>query len=233
MRKYLAVLLAMMALLMAGAGALADGEGVVVQSSCNIVQSGEYYLVYCYAQIHNNSDQIICMEQGMLELHNGEQLLASQLIDALWPRFVNPGEDGYVFDIVAFEPGENGPVLPQVTGLHYDIQYSTVAPEYASRDLGVVAEIMRDAQNNLIVVCELLNDTQTDAFDASVAFGLYTDAGQMIYADGVLLKEIGIPAGGSTLVRFVIDGALTQQWESYGAKVTGVQATAAFRDSDD
>ena len=66
MKKYW-VWIALAAMLLCGAVGLADSEGVIVQSSCNILQSGEYYLVYTFAQVHNNSDSIICLDQGTLD----------------------------------------------------------------------------------------------------------------------------------------------------------------------
>ena len=92
LKRWMTALLALAALALWPC-ALADDEGVVVQSSCNIVQSGDYYLVYCYAQVHNQSDQIICLEQGTLELRNGDQLVAEAQVTQLWPYFVGPGED--------------------------------------------------------------------------------------------------------------------------------------------
>ena len=54
--------------------ALGDSEGVIVQSSCNIVQSGDYYLAYCFAQVHNNASTVICLDQGPFDLQSGETL---------------------------------------------------------------------------------------------------------------------------------------------------------------
>ena len=69
MKKWLAALL--LALLLP-ACALGDSEGVIVQSSCNIVQSGNYYLAYCFAQVHNNASTVICLDRGTFDLQNGE-----------------------------------------------------------------------------------------------------------------------------------------------------------------
>ena len=224
-----------MTLLLAALAAvcLADSEGVVVNSSCNIVQSGEYYLVYCYAQVHNNSPEIICLEQGTFELHSGEQLLASQPVTQLWPYFINPGEDGYVFDVVAFEPGESGAVVPSVTDILYDIQYMTVDPQYASRDLSAVAELERGDTGELTVVCHITNGTDTDAYNPTIAFGLYAENGGMLYADGTTLQNVGIPAGGTLLMRFPVDEDFVAQWDTYGMSAAEARVSAAFRNDED
>ncbi|MBQ4264424.1 MAG: hypothetical protein IJB85_02815 [Clostridia bacterium] len=231
-RVFLACLLTMLLLFVP---AMAEEEpGVVVQSSCNIVQSGDYYLVYCFAQVHNNSDQIICLDEGTYQLSSGEQLLAIDEVSQLWPYFLAPGEDGFLFDIVSFEPNEDGVVVPNVTGLHYQIKYMTIDPSYAGAQLETQAQILLDERSGeMTVVCEVANTTDVDAYDAAVVFGLYTDGGQMIYADGMNLKDMGIPAGGSVLVRFKVDDALVEQWHSYNALPAHVRTNAMFRNNED
>lgn len=232
MKRWIFALLAAFAL-MTGA-ALADSEGAIVQSSCNIVQTGDYCLVYCYAQVHNNSSDIICLEQGTLELHGGEQLLASQEVSGIWPSFVNPGEVGYMFDVVVFEPDESGqPFVPQVTGVEYDIQYMNVETAFASMPLEAQAEVVRDARGGMTVNLLVTNHTEMDAFDPIIAFGLYTDGGAMVYADGSTLRNVGIPAGNSMLMRFPVDDEIVAQWDTYGANVTQANVSACFRNDSD
>lgn len=234
MRRWWIGAVAAFLMLMVSVGALADSEGAIVQSSCSVVPSGDYYLVHCYAQIHNNSDQVICLENGAFELHSGEQLLASQNVDRIWPSMINPGEDGYMFGVVAFEPDENGqPVIPQISGLEYTMTYMTVEQEFASIDLGTVAAIERDERGGMTVECEVTNGTDATAYSPAITFGLYTDGGAMVYADGIVLSGVGIPAGGSLLMRFEVDDAIVEQWDTYGANVTSAHAVASFRDGTD
>lgn len=234
MKKWITLMLAMLILGALCAGGLADSEGTIVQSSCNIVRSGDCYLVYCYAQVHNNSGDIICLDRGTFEIASGEQLLYSGEVTQLWPYFIAPGEDGYLFDIALFEPGENGLSAPNVTGIDYNIQYMAIDPAYAGQQLDVRAELVQGAgENELSVVCEISNPTRMDAYGANIALGLYTDSGAMIYADGRALQDVGIPAGGEVLVRFAVDELFVRQWKGYGAEPAGVRATAMFRSGDD
>ena len=232
LKRWSCVLLALAALALWSC-ALADDEGVIVQSSCNIVQSGDYYLVYCYAQVHNQSDQIICLEEGTLELRNGEQLVADAEVTQMWPYFVNPGEDGYLVNVVAFEPNEDGVVVPTISWLEYFVQYMTVDTQFAGEKLQCASRLERDADGSLYVICELQNPTQIPAYDPSVTFGLYTENGAMIYADGRTLQGVGVPAGGTTLARFMVDAIFLDQWDSYGASPAQVQAKAIFRNDAD
>ena len=205
----------MMTLLLAAlaAFALADSEGVIVGSSCNIVQSGEYYLVYCYAQVHNNSSEIICLESGSFELHSGEQILASQPVTQLWPYFINPGEDGYVFDVVAFEPGESGAVVPSVTDILYDIQYMTVDPKYASRDLSAMAELIAgQEEDDLDSVLRIMNTFSLDkTFVSTVA---------LLRPDGTLLLTDG--------ARYDVSGAFDFETEAARGEYISDRVTSYF-----
>lgn len=147
MKKWLAALL--LALLLP-ACALGDSEGVIVQSSCNIVQSGNYYLAYCFAQVHNNASTVICLDRGTFDLQSGETLLSTSEVAQIWPYFLNPGEDGYLFDIVSFEPDENGnPVVPSITGISYNLTYLPVDAAFANYDLSAVSEIVQDASGDM------------------------------------------------------------------------------------
>ena len=209
-------------------------DAIVVQASCSIVPSGEYYLVYCFAQVHNPTDKVLCLDRGMLQLRNGEQSLATQSISQLWPYFLNPGQDGYFFDIVPFEPNEDGVVVPTVTGIEYFAEYMTVDAQFAGIPLGCEARIERDPLDGaLYAVCELSNPLDEPAYDPSICFGLYTDNGTMIYADGMTAQGIGVPAGGTTLVRFSVDEFFVGQWESYGVSAAQIQAQAICRKDAD
>lgn len=234
MKKRLVSVLLALLLCAAFAAGVAEETATIVQSSCNIVQSGEYYLVHCYAQIRNNTDRLICMDEGMLSLINGEQLVATAEVSQLWPYFLGPGEEGYVFDIVAFEPNEDGIVVPTVTGLLYDIRYMTIDKAYDNLDLNITAEIVEsDMPGEITVVCEIENPTQMDAYDPTVSFGLYAESGAMIYADGMTLQNIGVPAGGKTLVRFPVESVFVDQWRGYNAMPVRAEATAVFRNDTD
>ena len=52
-------------------------------------------------------------------------------------------------------------------------------------------------------------------------------------SDGTTLKDVGIPAGGTVLVRFDIDSAFISQWKSYNAMPTQAMVSAAFRNDED
>ena len=55
----------------------------------------------------------------------------------------------------------------------------------------------------------------------------------MIYADGVTLKDVGIPAGGEVLLRFPVDDSFVEQWSGYGAAPAYAQVNAMFRRDED
>ena len=109
-----------------------------------------------------------------------------------------------------------------------------VDAQFAGTSLGCTSSITRDPlSGNLYVVCELSNPSQETAFSPTVSFGLYMDSGAMIYAGGSSLQNIGVPAGGTTFMRFSIDDAIVTQWKNYGVSPTQVQAKAMFRTDAD
>lgn len=229
MKKWLGMLLALM--LLPGAGALAQDEGAVVQSSCSIVEVGEYHLVYCFAQVHNNAAQTICLDEGNLHLMNGEETLASQEVSGLWPMYIKPGEDGYLFDVVYLERGE---AAPSITGIQYDVGYMTLEAPMDGQKLETQARVeVSDESGRMYVVCEMTNPTAEDAFNPTLGLGLYTEGGQMLYADGVRLKDIGIPAGGRVKVRFDVETEVAEQWRSYGVTPAMAAANAVFSTVED
>ena len=226
MMKKIFALVLMLAL--AAAPAMAQEEGVIVQSSCSIVQSGDYYLTYCFAQVHNNTDQVLCLEDGTFSLTGGEETIAHEEVSKLWPYFLAPGEDGYLVDIVPFE------TMPQITGLEYDLKYLLVNPAYAGVKLDADTRVELDEDSGVLsVVCELTNPTDMEAFEPSLAIGLYTDAGQLVYAQGRNLSDVGMTAQGKVLVRFEVEPDMVAQWISYNALPTQVQVNAMFRTESD
>lgn len=234
MKKWVLAFSALVLALALAVPGMAQDEGVIVQSACSIVRSGEYYLVYCFAQVHNNSDSIICLDEGgSFDLHSGEQILSTSQVSRLWPYFINPGEDGYLFDIVPFEPNENGVVVPSVTGISYNLKYMTIPQAHGGYALDAISSLEYDAAGDLIVTCELINPTQMDAYDPAMAFGLYTQEGSMIYADGVTLQDVGVKAGGSVLLRFRVEDVFVEQWKAYGAQPAQVRVNAMFRMDED
>jgi len=229
--------MALLAVCLLAAGCLpgmAENGGTITNSACSIVQSGDQYQVYCFAQVRNDSGRLICLDEGTLELMNGDMLLASQRVTQMWPYFLEPGEEGYLFDVVTFEPGLEGPVVPSVSGMTYDIEYMEINPQYAGEKLNMQARIESDDYSGkLSVICEISNPAQQPVFDPTVSFGLYTDAGQMLYAGGSTLYGVGVPAGGTVLARFDVDELFISQWISYGVTATQVRASAMVRSAQD
>ena len=226
MKRWIAAVLVM--LLFAVPAMAEEEKGTIVQSSCSIVQDGEYYLAYCFAKIRNDTNQVLCLDEGTFYLVNGDEEIASEEVSQLWPYFLAPGTEGYLFDIVPFEQ------MPQITGIDYDLRYLDIHSAYAGTTLKTQGYVQLDEDRNaLSVLCEVVNPTDTDAYDPTVVVGLYTDAGQLVYSDGRSLKDVGIPANGKLMVRFYVEPMLVEQWLNYGALPTQVQTGAMFRTGSD
>ena len=221
-------------LLLFPALALCEGELTVLQSSCSIVSYGEVYRVHCFAQVHNYSDQVVGMQTGSFRVMNGETVIAEEEVDRLWPYFLGPGEDGYVFGTAVFNPDENGnPVVPSVTGLNYTFETMEVRSGTANQQLFAQAEIERMGSGSCLVTCTVENTGEITAYNPVIAFGLYTGSGTMIYADGKQLEQIGIVPGSSIVIRFPISLQLTKQWDDYGVTPDEIKLSASYRADED
>lgn len=228
-RKLWALLCA--AALLHGA-ALADGGGQVVQSSCSTMQAGNVWVAYCYAQVYNPTDDVICLEAGSFDLLSGGDRLASGVVEQITPYFLNPGESGYLYDAVVFEP-EDGETMPQVTGISYDMHYMTVESGYAAPKLSAQAESFRQENGDYTFEITVRNDTDRPAWGPTVAFGLYSSGGALLYADGRTLESVGILPGNSVVVRFDVARGFTDHWQEYGVSPDEVRAVASFGGGDD
>ena len=62
---------------------------------------------------------------------------------------------------------------------------------------------------------------------------MYTEEGQLVYADGRALNGVGSAPQGKVLVRFEVEPEMVEQWISYNALPTQVQVNAMFRSGAD
>ena len=234
MRIFAAAGLMALLLLAACVPGMAQEECAVTQSVCSIVRSGNNYEVYCFAQIRNNSDKVVCLDEGTLELHNDDQLLASQWVGQIWPYFLSPGEEGYLFDVVTFEPNEDGIVVPSVTALNYDLKYMEIDPAYAGQRLETNVRLETEGDGcRVTLICEVKNAGQEEVYHPTISYGLYSDAGQLLYTGGTTLYDVGIPAGGTVLARFDVDRVFADQWSSYGVTPSQAAVHAMYRSEAD
>ena len=213
---------------------LTELSATIVQSSCSIVQRGDICQVYCFAQVHNPTDQVLILDGGMLELENSGEKIAVERISQLWPHFLEPGADGYLFDIVNYEPDEDDPSVPTVTGISYYANYMGDGPQSGAVNLSCQGRIEEDpTTGQMNVICQVDNASGQDVYGPTVTFGLYTEGGAMLYADGMTVSGVGVANGGTMLVKFEVDRMFVEQWRTYGAAPAQVKAIAAYREEMD
>ena len=204
---------------------LADPGANVIQSSCSIMEADNSFIVYCYAQVYNGTSNVVCMEKGSFELRSGDDMLVSGSVEQMTPYFLKPGESGYLYDAAVLDRAE-GEGVPSITGLSYNINYYTVDDAFANRDLVVTGEQQREPDGSLAVLLRVQNPLEEEAWSPTLAFGLYTEGGALLYCDGRTLENVGIPAGGEMTVRFDISKLFAERWAEYGADPAQVKATA-------
>ena len=67
----------------------------MVQSSCMVLVGETETRVQCFAQLHNNTDKVVYMGEGFLELFNDQTVIADKVVARIWPEFINPGKIQY------------------------------------------------------------------------------------------------------------------------------------------
>ena len=204
---------------------LADPGANVIQSSCSIMEADNSFIVYCYAQVYNGTSNVVCMEKGSFELRSGDDMLVSGSVEQMTPYFLKPGESGYLYDAAVLDRAE-GEGVPSITGLSYNINYYTVDDAFANRDLVVTGEQQREPDGSLAGLLRVQNPREEEAWSPTLAVGLYTEGGALLYCDGRTLENVGIPAGGEMTVRFDISKLFAERWAEYGADPAQVKATA-------
>lgn len=217
-----------------GAWSTAGAELNVVQTACNILTFDDECHVYCCAQVHNDSDYLAGMEQGLFRLISGDTVLAEENVERLWPYFVDANGDGYLFQTVIFYPDEDGNLeIPSITGLSYQLASMTVPVSAANETLLAEAEIERTETGGYVLICKLQNTDSETAWNPLVTYGLYTSGGSMLYADGLSLENTGIGSGSTLELRFAVNAQIVKQWVSYGVEPTEVRVQGFYRrDSD-
>ena len=211
-----------------------EDELSVVQSAVSIIPYGDTYRVYCFAQVHNDSQMIQGMSSGVFRLYNGETVIAEEEVDRLWPYYLEPGQSGYVFGTAVFNPDENGnPVMPYVTRLVYTFETMEMTVSANSDSLYAEGTIERTGSGGYLLTMTVENTGESMARNPVVAFGLYTQSGAMIYADGRQLEQIGIAPGSTIELRFPVGLQLAKQWDDYGVSPDEIIITASYREDED
>ena len=116
---------------------------------------------------------------------------------------------------------------------YYDIRYMRIGLEHGGMALETRTQIDQEPSGDVVVTCHLINPEMIDAYDPTVAIGLYTEDGVLLYADGVTLQDVGVPAGGEVLRRFRIDDTIAGQWSAFGVTPAWAQVSAVFRTDED
>ncbi|MBQ9010482.1 MAG: hypothetical protein IJ088_14315 [Clostridia bacterium] len=206
----------------------------VVQTSCNILVAEEECRIVCCAQVHNDSDRLAGLEHGLLRLTNGGEVIAEESVSRIWPYFLDPGGDGYVFETVTFYPDEDGNLeVPSITGVSFEMNAMDVPVSVENNMLRAEMHIERMETGGYIMACTLANDEAETAWNPQVTFGLYTDGGSLLYADGQSLDNIGISGGNQLELRFMINPQIVAQWGGYGVEPAEVRVKGYYRQESD
>ena len=227
MKKALSLLLFLCVLF--GACALAEGKLEVTQEAFQAVEYfTDTYYGCLYAEITNTSDKPLAVDEGSFQLTGTDgAVLALGSVYSSYPNVVAPGatafisareeargaakpEDvaGYSFVMTSDEPYGDGPSMLTVLSAEY----------------GEIPSRWGDTDKVVSVVVQ--NDTDAIVYNPSFSFGLYDEAGKLLFADSQSVYNLGIPAGQSVVLTYTMGECYWQAWETAGQTVSSVKAIA-------
>ncbi|MBR1709378.1 MAG: hypothetical protein IJ719_11180 [Clostridia bacterium] len=231
MKRFLAVLAAF---LMVSFMASAEDTIRVVQTACNILVYGDECQVFCCAQVHNDTNRILGIESGTVRLLYEDTVVAEEEVERLWPYFLDPGGDGYLFQLIRFLPDAQGnPVIPAITGVIYDLNTMNVPATMQNQMLESTLEIERTQNGGYAIVVSAKNAGEETVWDTMITYGLYTSGGSLLYADGESFDQMGISPGSQLEKRFSINSQIVAQWENYGVEPAEFRVFAYYRSDTD
>lgn len=178
-----------------------------------------------YAIVTNTGDEPAMLEEGFLKLFDAE---GGELFDSrldIYPRLLAPGQSGAVSaygDITDLDaPGKVASEelsYTLVASPYIDITYYPAEGKF----IFIEDEIWPVAQ----VITEVKNDTDAPVYDIEVSCVIRDEAGGLLATLTTWTYRVGIPAGGSMLVREELPEELLSELREKGVTTAQVEALA-------
>ena len=228
LKKIMGLLVAL-ALCLTGSGALANNGLIVREETYTAVElfSDSYY-GYVFAQLENTGDTDAYFDKGELTISDAAGgTLAQKAFLTSYTKVIAPGETAYLFAYSAVEGAKEIEDLAAyrlaVEGSE-SIEKPPVVLTVTEAAYVQEADLFGEAIDKIYITAK--NETQEAVFTPSVAFGLYDEAGRLIYVDAMTQFDMGVPAGESFIMTFTIDDAFRAVWDAQGVAPARVEAVA-------
>ena len=227
MKKMMRIMLAvclMGAMLLSAAAA--DGEYTILRQDFRAYESSGTVYVHGYAVVQNTGDKPIERDKTQIDFLNeaGESLLqATSYMINLKPETLMPGEYGY---LSSQDWGADLVNPDEITGMSIILEGKK--PSFGAQRYSCEAEWMPDVGvdkwfTHDYMVARVTNDTDETLYGLTSVLALTDAEGRILYIIGESVNgNIGIPPGGSIIIRRQIAEDITEGYQPEDLKVDAI-----------
>lgn len=228
MKKLTALALALL-LAFSCTGALAAGKLKIEQENFWVTSSYNTYC-YAYAKVVNAGDKAININAGLLEVYDeeGDPLNSTDSLNT-YPRYLEPGETGYVEMYVSLDSEQKASDVD-------DYLLTVTAKgekEYTTRCLPCTTDLQFDVKNGYstydYMYGTIENDTDETLYDFYIVLVLLDDEDNVLYIDSNSYSSLGIEPGSKLTYREYIDSSFKDMFKEQEITPTKVDAIAYVR----
>lgn len=213
--------------------AYAAGGIDTTEETWYVVSHSDDYRVYYYAVVTNTSDEPEEINDLLFEIKDsGETSIESTSKFKLYPEILEPGQSGWLVISQDVKDIDSRSVID-----HYALTITSKKnDDEAVRLLTAGAEYLEEDEdeNEDVLRATVTNSGADNVFEITAAVAARDAEGKLLYVASAATKDIGLPAGGSLLIRSEIKSDIVDALEDAGVEVASAEAVAyTVEDLDD
>lgn len=223
MKKIIAVLLA--AMFVMPMMALAEPAGTVNSSQRFIVDKGDgKYQILFYAEVENTGDEPIGSSEVLVDLTDGKgNVYMTSKANSIIPSDMQPGNIGFTWRTENLKDVEDASLFSDYS-VTVNVKKGSVKDVQFPAECALVTE-EKDDRIRTSVEFVITNDRDEIYMWPSVAYGIYDQNGQIMYATYVQAADAGIIPGNQVMLVSNVPDDVTRAWFAQGLVPTSVKFT--------
>lgn len=226
MKKFFSLFLVLLLLMTFVSPVFAAGKMTTGQENLHVVDLFSIY-GYVFAKVENTGDKPVEFSAGLLELYdtNGDALTSTDYIYC-YPKYLQPGETGYVYAYDQIEDAESCSVVADysltVTGKN---SASSIIRYPATGEFQPDVQISKYLSYDYITA-QVTNNTDSTVFNIKLVSALLDDNDNILYVAEHDFYDTGINPGSTVTYRDSISSSWLEAWEREGVTPTHVDVIA-------